>query len=219
MIKLVVFDWNGTLLADLAAVVEATNVVLSRYDVAPISVRQYQETHEIPLKHMHKKFGIDEKRYENNMLESNRAFHDFYEPRVAKARTRSGTRQTMEKLHSLGMERIILSNHTIEGVYLQLERLKLAHHFETILANDDIVTSHYTGKEHRLKDYLELHKISPAQTVIVGDTTEEIRIGHHLGLKTVAITGGYNTPQRLKAAGPDAIINKLYDLITVVKEL
>lgn len=219
MIKLVVFDWNGTLLADAQPVVEGVNREMATLGLAPITLRDYQRLYDIPMTEFYKHFGVSSEMLREKSADMAKAFHSFYEPRVARARTRTGTRRLLQDLQTKGLSKIILSNHTMEGIYLQLERLKLTSYFDTVLANDVLGGAHFKGKQHRLEDYLKANKIAPSSALIVGDTIEETRIGKSLGLKTVAITGGYNSPKRLKAAKPDVLVHSLHEIIQIIEEL
>lgn len=212
MIKMVVFDWNGTLLADISAILEGANMQMKALKRPPITIAKYREHHDVPLSHFYKNLGIDEAQYKANAIDMSRRFHAFYEPRVARARTRGGARQLLETLKNKNIRLVLLSNHTMEGIYLQTERLKLSHYFEAILANENIHIAHKVGKQDRLALYLQSKEIQPDQVVIVGDTVEEVRIGKNLGLKSIAITGGFNSRKRLKLAKPDVLINKLNEL-------
>jgi phosphoglycolate phosphatase-like HAD superfamily hydrolase len=219
MIKLVVFDWNGTLLADTQAIVEGANKEFAVLKRPPITVAQYREHYQIPLARYFKSFGITEEEHKAHSMEMAKAFHEYYEARVAKARTRRGTNEVLRELKKIGVSQVILSNHTLEGIYLQLERLKLAQYFDAVLANEVIDGAHFKGKKDRLIDYLSAHKIKSTQAVIVGDTEEEVYIGRELGMKTVAITGGHNSTKRLIAVEPDFLINKIVDLSQIIERL
>jgi phosphoglycolate phosphatase-like HAD superfamily hydrolase len=212
MIKLAVFDWNGTILADTQAVVEGVNKELEVVGHPPITVGIYRNYYDVPIVNFYKEIGIDPAVLKAKSVEVAEAFHTFYEPRVARARTRSGARKMFDTLADRGIKKVILSNHTMEGIYLQLERLKLTHYFESVLANDNKGAAYFKGKRDRLHIYLEQHKIEPSKVAIIGDTIEEVRIARDLGAKTVCITGGHNSTSRLKQAEPDAIIHKLVDL-------
>lgn len=219
MIKLAVFDWNGTLIADAKALYEGVNKELAVFDLPPITLQQYRELSEIPVINFYKKFGISEKVFRAKSDAVAQAFHSYYEPRVAKVRTRSGARALLDNLHRKKIVRIVLSNHNVEAISLQLQRLKLQHHFEAILANDTLTGSHLVGKADRLKKYLQTSPIKPSEVVIIGDTPEEIQIGKKLGVKSISITGGYCTEQRLRTAGPDSLVHKLRDIENVIKEM
>lgn len=218
MIKLVVFDWNGTLLADTKACVDGVNKQLEVLNRAPINLKDYQERYDVPHWHFYKTFGIEPKEIKEKSLQIAEAFHAEYEPKAAHARTRSGTRSLLEELATKNITRIVLSNHTIEGIYLHLERLKLTHHFDVVLANENIGMGHFKGKQEKLEKYMEMHAVQPSSVVIVGDTIEEIRIGKNLGLKTIAITGGYNSTKRLRATKPDVLVHSLHEIILATEE-
>lgn len=218
MIKLVVFDWNGTLLADTRLVLRAGNATELKYlGLEPISLAKYQEAYEMPLYRFYENLGISRDVFDAHAAEMSQLFHPFYEPLAARARTRSGTRQTLESLQAKGIRSIILSNHTTEGIHLQLSRLRLAPYFDAVLANDDMTMAHHTSKQHRLEAYLEQNTLDAAEALIVGDTIEEVHIGKQLGLRTVSITGGNNSRRRLVAAGPDAVIHKVSELIEITE--
>jgi phosphoglycolate phosphatase len=219
MIKLAVFDWNGTLLADTQAVVEGANKEFAVVNIPPITINQFREIYKVPLTDYYQKIGITAEMHRANSAEMAKAFHSYYEPRVARARTRAGTKEILMKLRKDKIRCVILSNHTMEGIYLQLERLKLTDYFETVLANEVIGGAHFKGKKDRLVEYLRLHKIQGSQAVIIGDTEEETHIGHALKMHTVAITGGYNSTGRLKAAQPEFLIHKITELSQIIKDL
>lgn len=220
MIKLVVFDWNGTLFDDTKIVLEAVNASeVKVLGIPPISLELYRETYDAPLHRFYENLGISRETFDAKSAEIAAKFHPIYEPLAAHARTRPGTKKTLRHLKKLGISCVILSNHTVEGIYLQLSRLKLTELFDAVLANGGTEEMHHTSKQHRLEHYLNEHNISPAEAIIVGDTVEEIRIGHNLGLNIVSITGGNNSEIRLKNAQPNAIIHNVTELIDIMEEM
>lgn len=218
MIKLAVFDWNGTLLADTKLVVDGFNKEISLVNHRPITIKEFQHHYHMPTVNLIKSLGINLETFKKHRLEMSHAFHSYYEPLAAKARTRHGTRQTLARLKERGINCVILSNHTTEGIYLQLERLKLANYFDDVLANEGIGMNHFTGKQERLKAYLAKEGYDAKKVLIVGDSIEEVHIGQNLGLLTAAITHGCTSTQRLKESRPDAVINKVTDILEVIKE-
>jgi len=219
MIKFAVFDWNGTILSDVLATVEASNHELASIGRGPITLKQMREAIDMPLSTYFANLGITTEELAKNSEMMALAFHTYYEPRAARAHTRPGTRAALDELHRRGVRRFILSNHTMEGIYLQLERLKLGDHFEAVLANDVLSASYNMGKRDRLAEYLHMNKLAPGEGFIIGDTLEEIAIGRHFGLKTVAISGGHCSRERLAAGKPDVLIGSLHDLINAVEEI
>lgn len=219
MIKLVVFDWNGTLFSDTSALLVGVNARLSHLGHEPITIKKYREIFEIPAVNAYKKLGLDSKVLDATAKEHAKVFHNAYEARAVAVRTRSGARAVLDYLDKANISKIILSNHNVKAISAQLSRLRLSTSFDTILANDNLWGAHFKGKKDRLVDYLQTVSYRPDEVLIIGDTTEETQIGKELGLHTVAITGGSSTEKRLKDNKPDVLIHKLRDLIDVVGEI
>lgn len=219
MIKLVVFDWNGTILSDTSDVVFGVNARLKLFSHGPISVKRYQEVFQIPSSKIFESLGIDAQLSEIDIKRHSQVFYDTYEARAIHARTRSGAREVLKFLKEVGVKQILLSNHMVESIVTQCKRLKLTSYFDTILANDNSWTVEIKGKKDRLIDYLKSTNFKPNEVLIIGDSIEEIEIGKELGLHTVSISGGFVSTKRLKDAKPDVLIHNLRDLIEIVKEV
>jgi len=219
MIKLVVFDWNGTILSDTSAIVVGVNARLKFFGHAPISIKRYREVFQMPAIKLYEELGLKTDKFDIDAEKHSKLFHDAYEAKAIHSRTRAGTREVLKFLDNKDITKIILSNHTVESIEIQCKRLNLANHFETILANKNVWNAYFKGKKDRLVAYLAASTIKPSEVVIVGDSTEEIAIGKELGLHTVSISGGFVSTKRLKAANPDVLIHKLRDLIDVIGEI
>ena len=219
MIKLVIFDWNGVLLSDTKACLEADNRVLRRFGGRPVDLQQFRETFVIPLSRFYLKHGCAKNVIACKPEKVAEVFHSVYEARANKCRTRRGARQLLQYCQNHSIKTVILSNHTVQGVTGQLKRLKIESYISDLLANTVLKSSiEARNKLEKAGRYLSLKRYRPGEVMIVGDTVEEVEIGKALGLKTVAITGGYNSNTRLKDSRPDYLINRLTELIKILKE-
>ncbi len=218
MIKLVVFDWNGTLFNDVEAAVVGANAKMKVFGYPPITLRQYREAFEIPSPKTYEHLGVDPKTIQAKALDATKAFHIAYEKEAALVDTRTGCAEVLQYLYKQGIPRIIFSNHTESGIIFQLDRLKLAPYFGAVLANKSIMDSHSVGKKDHLISYLKTLEFKPGEILIIGDTPEEMQIGKELGLKSIGITGGFCTTERLKAAKPDVLVNSLHEIIPAIEE-
>lgn len=75
------------------------------------------------------------------------------------------------------------------------------------------------SKLEKLRNYMQDNKLSKEEVLIVGDSLEEIEIGKELGIRTVAVTDGFCSTKRLKAAKPDYLINSLKEIVKIVKKI
>src|SRR5690606_14622973 len=99
MITHVVFDWNGTLLADAHLRYRLNREVLNTFGHPGLSFAEYQAIHRIPVNPFYEELGISKEIIEQRGREANERFHDSYEKLVKQCRTRRGTREVLSALH------------------------------------------------------------------------------------------------------------------------
>ena len=75
------------------------------------------------------------------------------------------------------------------------------------------------NKLEKLNQFLAQQTFKKSEVLIIGDSTEETQAGKHLGIHTVAITGGFVSAVRLKAINPDFLISNLNQLIGIIEKL
>lgn len=219
MIKLVVFDWNGVLIADAGICAKSVSHVLESLGRKPISIGTFRKVFSLPASNIYRAQGFTEEeitKYANIIQER---FHADYEPRAAKVRTRMGARALLEFLSKRNIESIILSGHSNEGVQSQLRRLGLEKFFSHVFANDIYGAMRGRNKLEKLEKFLSQKSFNRDEVLIIGDSTEETEAGKHLGIHTVAITGGYVSARRLKEHKPDYVIHNLNQLIGIIEKL
>jgi phosphoglycolate phosphatase len=219
MIKLVFFDWNGTLLSDATANLEATNDVLRLFSIKSMTIKTFRDLFEVPITKFYSKVGVDEKLFFENHSKIQETFHGSYEKHSERCKTRIGTGVLLKWLHSEGIRSVILSNHTVEGIEKHLKRLKLEKYVDAVLANDNIMSTGVKDKAKYAEDYVKEKGFGPSQILVVGDAPEEAKIARQLNAKSVLVFGGWYSERRLKEASPDYIIGRLDKLIGVIKDI
>lgn len=216
MIKLVVFDWNGVLIADAGICAKSVSHVLESLGRKPISVGTFRKVFSLPASNIYRSQGFTEEeiaKYANIIQER---FHADYEKKATKIRTRSGARKLLDFLLTRNTECIILSGHSVDGIQTQLKRLRLEKYFSHVFANDIYGAMRGRNKLEKLERFLSQRSFNKNEVLIIGDSTEETEAGKHLGIHTVAITGGYVSTRRLKESKPDYIIHNLEQMICII---
>ena len=216
MTKLVVWDWNGTLLADTQLCVDAGNHVIETFGGKGPSREEYLERFSFPVIDFYAQYGADREA----MLAGNfsQVFHEYYKRGSSNCRTRRGARVVLDWLRHQSIDSLILSNHLQPEIVEQLGRLGIESYFQAVLAHQD-TNSTATGnnKVGRVKEYLTKNSYAPGQIVVIGDSPEDMHIGREIGAKTIGITDGYFSLNRLRASQPDYLVTNLYRVIGILK--
>lgn len=218
--KLVVFDWNGTVLADTQACWKASNHCLEFFGRPAISMKQYRETVHFPVLHFYKLNGCCVDDVLARQGEANALFYHYYRLYSKGSRTRAGLRELLVWLEAQGADRTILSNYITGEIELELERLKLGSFFSHVCGNGDgnTVLQHAT-KPQRLSAFMIKRGYRPDNTYLIGDSTEEPEIAHQLGLTCISLTGGYFSERRLRGAEPHYMVDGHQEIVGILGAL
>lgn len=218
--KLVIFDWNGTILSDTIYTWKAANECLMLYDAEPISYAVYKDTFTFPVIHFYKQNGISIDKILEKQDEVNAAFHRHYSQMAANARTRRGARDILDWLQMKNISTMILSNYMTTRIQESLQRLKIEEYFHHVSGHekgDEIM--HKTSKLERLSDFLVKRGYKPSDAVIIGDSLEEPEIAERLGLTSISITGGTISEKRLRKANADYTVHALTEMQPILQKL
>ncbi|MBI4176299.1 MAG: HAD family hydrolase [Candidatus Aenigmarchaeota archaeon] len=218
MMELVAWDFNGTILADSQACTDAGNYIIKSFGGTPVPRKRYAATFDFPTTDFYRAQGCDMEALLAPESAYVQMFHGVYEARAAKCRTRRGAREVLGWLRDKDIDSVILSNHMQGAIRTQLQRLGIEGYFAEVLANTDLEATH-TGKNKidRMADYLSRTHHDPAGAAIVGDSPEDIGIGKALGMRTIAVADGYFSTPRLRASGPDYLVENLGELVGILE--
>jgi len=72
------------------------------------------------------------------------------------------------------------------------------------------------GKGKFLKKIIKMKKFIPEKTIYIGDETRDIKAAKEAGVKSVAVTWGFNNKKLLLKEKPDFIVDKPEDLLVLV---
>lgn len=217
MTTTVVYDWNGTLLDDIDISFECFRITMDMLGAKTPTVEEYIEFYDIPIGNLYVAAGVPREVFVERRDEIYHAFFSNYAERAHKAKIRLHAPDTLLSIQNGGAKQIIVSNDLSEQISHQLDRLNIKPFISEVLAFSNM-ESRKVPKGELLQQYMKKEGAPAHKTVIVGDVVEEISIARDLGLVSVAITGGYVSEARLRAAGPDHLIHSLAELEPILVE-
>jgi phosphoglycolate phosphatase-like HAD superfamily hydrolase len=184
----VIWDWNGTLLDDVGAVVEATTVAFRQagIDVA-VTGETYRRSFTRPIHLFYERLlgrpiGHDE------WVRLDHAFHGAYTRFEDRCTLAPGAREVLGEIRELGWTQSVCSMLPEEYLLPAVERQGIAGHFVRI---DGLRGSERGGaKLKNLVAHLEHLGVAPSRTVMVGDTVDDAVAARGAGIACILLDSG-----------------------------
>jgi len=205
-IKLIIFDLDGTLVDTSIDITNALNYALKPYGMKELTVEDTIKMVGEGITKLVEKILVDEKsQLRDTIIER---FLDYYSKHlIDHSSVYPHVRETLEKLN--GYKKAVISN---KREYLStelLEKLDLLKYFDLVVGSD-------TTSEKKPSSIPVIHALSKLdvnhnETIIVGDSNNDIEAGKKANIKTVAVTYGYRERQYLMDA--DYMINSIEELL------
>lgn len=95
-----------------------------------------------------------------------------------------------------------------------LERFRLSSYFRRIYGSE--LDGTRTNKGDLIEHLLRLECISPLDAVMVGDRKHDIVGAKHNKLRSIGVTWGYGSPEELRDAGADSIVETPLQLLELI---
>jgi len=114
--------------------------------------------------------------------------------------------EAMQKDHLLA----VISSNGFRTISKMLERFGFDRFFQEILGSDFLFS-----KKDKIAHALSKYGIDRERTFYIGDTTGDILEAREASVRTVAVTWGWHSREKLVAVHPDFLVDKPEDLLTV----
>lgn len=192
----IVWDFNGTLLDDIKAGIDAVNDMLSRRGLATIdSVEQYRALFCFPIIDYYAKVGFDfEKEDYYTVLAPE--WVALYMENYKHSTLSAHAVQTLQALRDRGYTQTLLSATELDMLKGQLRDLGLEQYFCEVWGLDNI---HAGGKLARAVAWREAHP--NAKALFVGDTIHDWEVANAAGADCVLYCGGHQSRAQLEGCG------------------
>jgi phosphoglycolate phosphatase-like HAD superfamily hydrolase len=191
-----VWDWNGTLLADLPLVLAATNTVFASLGGPQVTAEHHRRYFRRPIADYYGQVlgrPIDATEF----AQLDKVFHDAYQAGLSSCRL---TRDALAALRAWPSSQSLLSMWFHDELVPAVEGYGLAEHFVRIdgrRRRDDGTRDH---KGPHLADHLAALRLT-GDVVLIGDTVDDAHAAAAAGAGCVLYSGGFTDPEQLRATG------------------
>ena len=194
-IRHMLWDWNGTLLDDTLACVNAINTLLERRGRAGIDITRYRAAFGFPVIDFYRQIDFPLERENWDSLA--REFHDLFQGEPS-LRLQDGALDVLEQVRRRGLPQSILSASEQGLLTRMLADFGILPYFAEVYGVDNF---HGRSKLALGQDLLGKLALPPEQVLLVGDTLHDAEVAQALGIRCVLVAQGHQSVPRLEQAG------------------
>lgn len=207
--RLVVFDWDGTVMDSTGQIVQAA---LRAIDELGLPVRTPEAVKDIiglGLKESWQQL-FPELAGEEHFRAFVEAYRDhFFSPELYVSRPYEGAERTLEILERRGHLLAVATGKSRRGLDRDFERTGLGRLFRGSKTADETRSKPYPDM---LLELMEALGATPQETVMVGDTEWDLEMARRAGVAAVGVTWGAHPEDRLRRLSPLACIAGIDEL-------
>ncbi|WP_030201291.1 HAD family hydrolase [Streptomyces sp. NRRL S-87] len=211
----IVWDWNGTLLHDIHAVIDATNASFAELGLESITLERYRELYCVPVPKFYERL-MGRMPTEAEWLVMDDVFHRHYWTFAEHVGLTDGARELLAGWQEQGLTQSLLSLAPHE----RLVPLVRTHGIDRYFLRVDGRTgpSHTSKAGHLVRHLAALDGVEAARTVVIGDAADDAAAAAHVGARAVLYTGGSHSRASLERAGVP-VVDTLAEAVATAAEL
>ncbi|MGW4238300.1 HAD family hydrolase [Streptomyces sp. NPDC004749] len=196
-----VWDWNGTILDDIQAVIGATNAAFAEMGLEPITLDRYRELYCVPVPVFYERL-MGRLPTDAEWVVMDECFHRHYIARRAVCGLTAGVRELLARWRLDGGSQSLLSMYGHEELVPVVRGYGIEEHF--VRVDGRTGPSGGSKAEHMERHLAALAAggaISAVRTVVIGDAVDDAVAAAHVGARAVLYTGGSHSRKSLEAVG------------------
>jgi len=194
-IRWIIWDWNGTLLDDVAYGLALTDRLLRLFHLEPMeTVENYRERFGFPIVDYYAALGFDRFIFPTVAV----IWMDEYMRGDASIPLQKDAVRTAERFRDHGLEQVIISASKLENLQAQLKLRPQFVFFSPPCGLSDI----YAGSKVDIaRAWMQRQGVSKNETLLIGDTLHDLEVAQAIGCRCVLVENGHQSKKRLQAAG------------------
>lgn len=209
MIKAILFDLDGTIIDTNELILTSFDYVLNNYLELNIGREEILESFGIPLKDVMNHYAKERaKELVDEYIRYSLDSHDKY------IKSYNHVEEGLIKLKNKGLKIAIVTSKRRGTALRGLNCFDLEKYFDVIITPEDS-KKHKPDGEPVLRA-CEALNVNPDETIMVGDSHNDILCGKNAGSKTCLVNYTALDVEKIKAYKPDFTIDRIEDIIKII---
>lgn len=205
--KVIIWDWNGTLLDDVGICVSCMNKVLSKRNIPQLNADHYRDIFTFPVKDYYQNAGFDFEKedFEKPAME----FISLYYQALPQANLFSCIERVLTSFQKKGLRQLVLSAMEHDNLVNSLKSKGIFKFFSKVSG----MTNHYAHSKLEIGQELLAGELSyeKKEMLIIGDTLHDFEVAKELGVDCLLVARGHQSKKRLLKE-TDLVFDKLSDV-------
>ncbi len=199
---LLLFDFDGTIADTYDFVYDIAEDLVKDFGLGEITPEMMSRSRDLPLRSALKKLGFNS----FTLLLASKRFQKYLYERLDQLKPVKGIDDILMQLsqkYRLGM--LSFNGPLIIKTFLKEYNLNYF---------DFVSRSFFLGGKHiQMRRIMRRNKLQRSELIYFGDEVSDIIASKKAGIRSVAVTWGYNTEKALKSAEPEYLIHKPGDIL------
>ena len=210
--KLIIWDWNGTLLNDVDACVNSVNEMLEVRQMKLLNRTSYKNVFTFPVQEYYKKIGFDFKQesFEKLAVE----YIDLYKRNSIDSPLQVGAKEALQYFKKCNYKQIIVSASEQLSLESQVKQREISGYFDSIIGLNNI---HAKSKLDNAINFINNSSIDFDQIVLIGDTFHDYEVAKAIGAECTLVKNGHQNLNQFNLDIKALIIKDLFELTETVE--
>ncbi len=201
--KLLVFDWDGTLMDSEARIVSCLAMTLQDLGLAQPPRTALLDVIGLGLPEVARVL-VPGASGEQQRLFTDRYRYHFLSDHYAPSALFAGALETLQTLDRQGYLLAVATGKARRGLDRVLDEMSCRSLFAVTRCADETASK---PNPRMLLEVMDVAGVMPHETLMIGDTIYDMQMAHHAGVAALAVSYGVQERERLLAEGPVACVD------------
>ena len=206
--KLIVFDWDGTLMDSAAHIVACLQNVITELSLEPKTDTELKNIIGLGLREAFVALYPQADDEKLTSLTHHYREH-FFDKSATPCELFDGARELIEELERKNYFLAVVTGKGRNGLDKVLNETGLGKHFPVTRCADE---SHSKPHPQMMLDVIDYYGINASQAIMIGDSEYDLQMANNANAKSIAVTYGVHEKQRLLDCNPITCLDSIDEL-------